>query len=340
MGAFFYASASIILVIASVCSFIFISRYRNYKWFDAPPSEGKFADSKGKKLFYRVKGKGGAVIIVFGAIGSSQAEWWPIQNEIGQNCRMITFDRPGFDWSILEEDDTKTLESISEELKLILKFERIRKPVYLVAYGTGAFYARHYAKSHPEKVSGMLLVNPMPFRYSEWKEAVKNIDECPDLTETAKKRKKLASKGIYRLSSPFKSYKLDKRYKRHIVEHYIRTANYDTMIDELDQVETALKEASASEDFPEIPVRILFPSGESLIRNWVRNGISEYSARQLQRVYEDLSKDIMRISPYTTSTEIVGSGEYIHLSKPEIIIQEIRQMISAKKGKKHKISAV
>jgi pimeloyl-ACP methyl ester carboxylesterase len=333
MAAFIYVAAFVILAGASACSFIFFSRVRNRKWFDSPPSEGKFADSKGKKLYYRVKGQGGAVVVVLGAIGSSQAEWWHIQNEIGQKCRIITYDRPGFDWSRSEETGTKTLDAISEEIKLILKFEKIRKPVYLVAQGTGAFYARHYAINNPDKVLGIILVNPMPFRYHEWKEAVNNIDECPDLTQTAKKRKMLASAGIYRLLLPFKGYKLDKRYRRYITEHYCRNANYDAMIDELEQIEQALNEAAAG-SFPEIPVRILFPSSESLIRNWVRNGISEYSARQLQRIYEDLSKDYIKISPYTTSTEVMGSGEHIHLSKPEIIVQEIREMTSVKKAKK------
>ena len=334
MGIIFCVAAFIVLATASACAFIFISRSINHKWFDSPPSEGKFADSNGKKLFYRVKGQGGAVVVVLGAIGGSQAEWWHIQNEIGQKCRILTFDRPGFDWSKSEEIDVKSFDAVSEEIKLILKFEKVRKPVYLVAYGTGAFYARHYAMSNPDKVLGILLVNPMPFRYAEWKEAVKNIDECPDLTETAKKRKKLASTGIYRLMPPFRGYKLDKRYKRHIIEHYSRTANYDAMINELEQIELALNESAACSSFPEIPVRILFPSSESLIRNWVRSGISEYSARQLQRVYEDLSKDLLKISPCTSSTEVMGSGEYIHLSKPEIVVQEIREMVSAKKRKK------
>lgn len=96
MTFFYYASAFILLVAASVYSFIIFSRSINRKWFDTPPQEGKFADSKGKKIFYRIKGKGGAVVIIINAIGSSQAEWWPIQDEIGKKCRIITFDRPGY----------------------------------------------------------------------------------------------------------------------------------------------------------------------------------------------------------------------------------------------------
>ncbi len=333
MGAFFYAFIAIIIICVFTYLFIFINGYKNIKWYNTPPSEGKFADSNGKKIFYRVKGKGGDVVVVLNAIGSSQAEWWPIQNEIGQKCRMITFDRPGYDWSTSDEE-VKPISSIVDELNIILKFEKIRKPVYLVAHGTGAYYAGYYAKNNPEKVMGILFVNPLPFHYSKWKEAINNIDECPDLEQTATKKRNLASKGIYKLSSPFRGYKLDKRYKRHIIEHYSRTSNYDTMINDLEQLENAMNELNADGKFPEIPVRVLYPSGESLIRNWVRNGINEYSARQLQRVYEDLSKDVIKITPHSTSMEVFGSGEHIHLSKPDIIVEEIRQMINVKKHDK------
>lgn len=337
MTFFYYASAFILLVAASVYSFIIFSRSINRKWFDTPPQEGKFADSKGKKIFYRIKGKGGAVVIIINAIGSSQTEWWPIQDEIGKKCRIITFDRPGYGWS-KSEDNSITPDSIKDEIDLILKFEKIRKSVFIVTNWTGAIYAVHYAKSNPEKVSGILLINPVPLRYAEWKEAVKNIDECPGPAESAIKKKKMAAAGLYRLSSPIKGYNPDKQYKRYIVEHYSRTANYDTMLEEIAQVEAALGEASAGESFPAIPVRILYPSGETVIRQWVKSGISEYSARQLHRVYEEMSKDIMDISPLVSSEEVPGSGEFIHISKPEAIVRELNQLITPKKESKKRIS--
>lgn len=337
MEALFYILAIIIIAFVLVYSFIYINNYKNIRWFSTPSPEGKYADSNGKKIFYRIKGKGGAVVVVMNSLGSSQAEWWPIQNEVGNKCRIITYDSPGYDWST-SEDEAKTINSVSDELKLILKFEKIRKPVYIVAYGTGAFKAKQYVKDNPDKVSGILFINPMPFRYSEWLEAINNIDECPDLIQAAKKKRKLASKGIYRLSSPFKGYKLDKRYKKHIIEHYSRTANYATLINDLEQLENNLNEVNTTEDFPDIPIHVLYPASESLIRDWVRSGINEYSARQLQRVYEDLSKDITKLSSNTVSREVMNSGEFIHLSKPDIIVNEIIQMVSDKKKDKKKSS--
>lgn len=327
------------IVAAFVLSYLYIysSCIKNSRWFKKTSPEGKFADSNGKKINYRVRGKGGAVVVVINAIGSCQAEWWPIQNEIGLRNRMITWDRSGYGWST-SQDEASTASAISEELNIILKFEKIRKPIILVADSTSTFFAMHYATTHPEKVSAVLLINSLPLRYSEWIDTLNNIDECPSLLETAEKKRFNASKGLFRIFSPFKGYKLDRRYKRHIIEHYTRTENYDTMKAEISQLENCLNEIRAAGDFPQIPIKVIYSASESLIRDWVRKGMNEYSARQLGRVQEELSRDILSISPNSTSMEIEGSGEFIHLSKPDIIVSEINNMILENKKKKKGIN--
>lgn len=47
-----------------------------------------------------------------------------------------------------------------------------------------------------------------------------------------------------------------------------------------------------------------------------------------------MTKDIVDISPYTSITEVPGSGESIHISKPEFVVQELKQMITPKKQSK------
>lgn len=77
----------------------------------------------------------------------------------------------------------------------------------------------------------------------------------------------MASKGLYRLMSPFRGYRLDPRYKRHIIEHYSKTENYTTMQNELSQLDKLIAEVESADEFPHIPLRVLFPAGESLIRD-------------------------------------------------------------------------
>jgi len=327
MRGLFYFIAFIILVLFSVYIYILISNIRSVKWFNAPSQEGKFASGDGRKIYYRIKGKSGPVVVIINSIGSSQAEWWTIQNEVAQKCRVITIDRPGYGWSISESANISA-SGYAEILDMILKFEKIKKSIYIVANGTGMLYARYYCATHASRVSGALFTNPFPLSYSEWMDAIKGIDECPDMIETAKKMQYRASKGLYRLMSPFRGYRLDRRYKRHIIEHYSKTEHYNTMQNELSQLDNIIAEIETAGKFPSIPLRVLYPAGESLIRDFVRKGINEYSARQLGRAYQELSADVMTLSQYSSSTEVEGAGEHIHLAKPKIVIEEIINMVS------------
>lgn len=306
--------------------FIFISVQRNIKWFKNASAEGKYADFHGKKIFYRVKGKGEPVVVVLNDIGSSQAEWWPIQNEVAQKFRMITWDRAGYDWSTPEED-LRSCAKICDELDSILKFERIKKPIFLVANGTGTVYARYYAMTHPLNVMGALFISPILLQYSHWLNTINETEECHNVFERTQKKRKYASRGIFRLLPPVMGYKLDRRYKRHIVEHYTKVENYDTIHLELSQIQNNLIEIEKAGAFPPIPLKILYPSNESLIREWIRSGTPEYSSRQLGRLHNELSGDILTLSPKADICEIEGTGEYIHLSKPDIVVKEIFEMV-------------
>jgi pimeloyl-ACP methyl ester carboxylesterase len=333
MRGLFYFIALIIIILLSTYIYILIGNIRSVKWFKEPSDEGKFADFNDKKIYYRVKGKGNAVVVIINSIGSSQAEWWPIQNEIDLKGRIITMDRIGYGWSTSDNDEISPF-NFSDELDTILKFEKVKKPIYIVAHGTGVIYARYYCATHPSKVLGALFINPIPLGYKDWAKAVESIDECPSMLESAKKMQKIASKGIYRILPPFKGYKLDRRYKRHIIEHYSKTENYDTMQTEISQLEKVLDAIDSSDEFPQIPLKILYPAAEPLIRDWVRSGINEYSARQLGRKYQELSRDLLSLSPFSTSMEVEGAGEHIHLGKPDIVIREIKAMISEQKSAK------
>lgn len=321
-----YLLSLTVLAGASIYLFIFINLRKSMKWFESPSSEGKFVDSHGKRIFYRVRGKGEPVAVVIGDIGSSQAEWWPVQNEVGMKYRMITLDRPGYGWSAAQENP-RTAANVSEELDVILKFERIKKPIFLIAQGAGTIYARYYAATHPQNVKGALFIDPMPLRYEYWLSTINDIDDVDNLSEANKKKKLKASKGFFRIFSPFKGYHLDMRYKRYIVEHYCRTENYDTAQIEISQIENVLGEIETAGDFPPIPLKVLYPANESLIRDWVKNGAPEYSARQLGRLHNELSRDILSLSPKSSILEVERSGEFIHLSKPDIVAQEILDLM-------------
>jgi pimeloyl-ACP methyl ester carboxylesterase len=309
--------------------FVLLSKPVNNRWYNNPYPEGKFLKSHQKKLHYRVTGKNEPAIVIITSAGSSQAEWWIIQNSLQLKYKTITWDRSGYGRSDSKKTEP-TNAQIADEIDQILKFERIKKPVFLVAHGTGTIYAKYYAATRPDKVTGCLFVNPVPVNYAHWLDLVKENDDFPTIFETIEKRKNLASRGYYRIFSPIRGYKFSRRYKRAIVEHYTRIENYETAHRELSELLNNTDEINSLKLPLSVPVKILYPADESLVREWIKNGISEYSARQLVRIYQELCMENMDFSLSSSNLEIAGTGEHIHLSKPDIIIREIENMIGKK----------
>jgi len=311
--------------------FIFLSFRINRKWFEKFPGEGKITDINGKKVFMRVKGEGDTIVVI-NATGSSQAEWWPVQDTLGHRYRVITYDRSGYGWSTADEKP-KTVQNICDELDLILNLEGVDKPVYIVSGGTGAIYALYFAMTRPGKTAGVLFINPVPYEYDIWLDNVNYTEDFCNIFETAQRMEKYASKGVYRILNPLRGYKPDKKYKRYIAEHYTRIENYKTIKAELDELVNSAR-LLKNNVFPPVPLRILNTSIEFLIREWVKNGASEYSARQLGRLLETIIKDYMLLSSDTVFVEVTGTGEHIHLSQPEKVAEEISEMINGHNIKK------
>ena len=299
------------------------------KWFKNQPEEGKFIEINEKKIHCRVKGKGDTIVVI-NAIGASQAEWWSIQDELEENFHVITYDRAGYGWSTKDEEP-RTISNICDELDLILTSEEVNKPIYLVTSGTGTFFAQYFAATRPEKVAGVLFINPPPINYELWLKEVNSAEDCPNIFETAQNKSKNVSKGIYRITSPIKGYKPEKKYKRYIIEHYSKHENYKTVQAEFSEFMNNINQLKGL-DFPSIPLRILKTSIEFLIRDWVQNGTSEYSARQLGRYYEEMTKDILSLSPHALLVEVNEAGENIHLNRPKIVVEEISKLIDSKKA--------
>lgn len=315
------------VILLSLVAFMAISRMINRRWLKSPPEEGKFLDSGGKKLFYRAKGKGDPAVIILHNSGSTSMEWWAVQNEI-QHGRVITFERPGYGWSA-NCKPSGLASDISNIIDSLIKFERIKKPVILMAEGMASIYAHHYACTRPHQVAGVVLINPVPVDYKHWNASLAEVEDYRKPEAVAKKRMLLSRYGLFRLLSPYKRQFARYKYGRLIAEFYNFPTVYATSIIEHQMVEKCMDEIRQSGGFPNIPLTVLFSSEEALIREWVRNGTSDYTARNAGRIYRILSMDNLYLSPRSRMVELQSGVDLIHLEDPKAIASHINEMIRA-----------
>lgn len=326
MNPLFFILSGIILAIIAYYSYIFISIHTNLKWYNSLPSVGKITDQDNSHLHIRVEGTDDPTVLVINSIGSSQAEWWTIQDKLKDKCRVITYDRAGYGFS-KESENPRTASNICDELDKLLEQEKVDKPVILVSHGSGVIYARYYAATRPEKVAKALFINPPSLDFKTWLNEANSCEDCPNLFEMTLNKSKNASKGIYRIISPIKGWNpRNNPYKRFIEEHYTSSKNHKNTQGELAEFMTIIGELEQMQ-FPPIPLKIMRSSIEFLIRDWVKNGMSEYSARQLGRLHEKIANDILTLSPDSSVVELDGQGENIHLENPDIVAETISEMV-------------
>jgi pimeloyl-ACP methyl ester carboxylesterase len=312
---------ALLFISALLILFIAYSRRCSRGWLLKPSTEGKFLNCNGTRIYYRVRGKNEPAVIIISDPGSSSAEWWPIQNEISNQARVICYERPGYSWSQNAENGS-TL-SLVQQIDALIKVERIKRPVLLVSSGASTVYARYYAILHPENVGGLLLINPLPLDHKRWMNMLSEFEEYVSPEAVAKKRIKKAGLGTYRLFSPLRGYKLDKRYRKIIVEHYTSAATYQSQLKELSDLQQYQDFMGPKPDFQDTPVWILYSGDEALVRENIRKGMPEYTARQVCRLYRELSRDFSVIADKNRIHEIEGCGGYLHLGMPKVLSDKI-----------------
>jgi pimeloyl-ACP methyl ester carboxylesterase len=119
----------------------------------------QFVEIRGKKQYYINKGDGDPVVVFIAGLGPSMDDFFEIQNKISKTTQTFCYDRAGVGKSESLDND-RSLENISIELKELLEKVGATTPLILVGHSRGGLIARYFANKYPEKVCGMILIDP------------------------------------------------------------------------------------------------------------------------------------------------------------------------------------
>lgn len=119
-----------------------------------------------RRLFMMERGSGlGPSVIFESGIGATSQNWARIQDAVGEFAHTVSYDRMGLGWSspaVSERIPSKVV----EELRAMLQAAGIAPPYLLVGHSFGGLVVRYFAANYPEEVVGALLVDAM--RTDEW----------------------------------------------------------------------------------------------------------------------------------------------------------------------------
>lgn len=137
----------------------------------------KVVTVNGHQVEIATAGTGGAATVVFEAgLGEDWTHWDRVASEVASHARIFAYSRPGYGASgpATTPRDPK---QIVEELRLLLANLGYEPPYILVGHSFGGTYMELFAKSHPDELVGLVLVDTRHRDFLDTCEAAK-LDSC------------------------------------------------------------------------------------------------------------------------------------------------------------------
>ena len=257
------------------------------------PYTSEFVELEGKQIEYQLVGDNTECFVLFEAgMGFDLNTWEDIFAESTKHCKTLRYSRLGQGDS---QDPTKNLsaEQYADMVGAMLDKIGVDKPVIYVAHSYGANIARHFAVRFPEKTRALLLVDPA----TEWeRDILMRLDPSKVESELAA----LKEMGV----------------------GYANRSGKGT-ISEMTDFWKKLP-LPAYPDIADIPVTILVSTQEMPGPDLL------LGSSEAMQVRADMIKQLATQFPRGKYVETNDSGHFIQDDEPELVIENLRELISNK----------
>jgi pimeloyl-ACP methyl ester carboxylesterase len=138
--------------------------------------KSEVVDVDGRSVEVVRAGEGPTTVVFESGLGDGWRKWDTVATDLSEDASVFAYSRPGYGRS----DDMTTPRDpaqIVEELRGLLAAQNVASPYVLVGHSNGGTYMELFAKSHPEEVSGVVLVDPRPKDFLEECER-EDLDMC------------------------------------------------------------------------------------------------------------------------------------------------------------------
>ena len=111
----------------------------------------------------------GPVVVLCGGLGSNWFDWDDCAHILSASHTVVVFDRPGFGLSEpLAEGQTPTVRAEADRILGVLDALGLTGPAVVVGHSIAGFYVEAFARLHPERTAGLLLLDSSVEREPWW----------------------------------------------------------------------------------------------------------------------------------------------------------------------------
>lgn len=293
--------------------------------------------------YYKIAGKLPLRFVVEMGLGACIEEWMPFAEQLveqsasqpGCSGGVLLYERYGINRSPAPEN-TRTPYHIAQELQQLLAQIEHTEKVILIAHSQGGLYAQQYARLFPERVEGILLLDPLSARDYLFKEKLSSkqytqsgVDKSSNLILMKKLVKMKMGWLVKKMmkNAPLFYYFQDfpQKAENVILNSYANITHLDTAYQEyvLAHDKKEIQALENREGFPDIPLTLITHDSEFAIKESMEFGNNPREfAEAVEHMWQDIMKEYLTFSKKSKYIQAKSSGHYIHLSDRETVIEE------------------
>jgi len=301
------------------------------------PPPGRLVRVNNRLMHIHVTGESTPTVLFESGMGASCLSWTLVQPAVAEFSRAVSYDRAGHGWSDLAHEP-RAARQIAQELRALLDVAGVPGPYILVAHSFGGYVSRVFAHLYRDEVAGMVLVDsihpaewesPTPeqmmmvqvgLRYARiaaWLARFGVVRLC--LARVAKGSPRLgraaASAFGARVSSTVERIAGEIRKLPAPIVPIVRgfwsePKNFISLGQHVAALPVSAAQAAAAKSFGDLPLAVV--SGDhhpAPYADWQR-ALAQLSSRGVQLLAGDC-------------------GHWIHLDRPELVTEAIRQVVAA-----------
>ncbi len=303
----------------------------------------QMVDVNGVHMRLDCRGTGSPTVVLEAGAQSSSMVWVRVQDDVAKFTRVCSYDRPGYGWSDPVREELVP-QRVAEMLHDLLAQAGEKPPYLMVAHSMGGVYVRTFTAAYSGEVAGMVLVDT-----SHENQAVQmdqlapvEITESPEYIQAMNTQMTMLQLlpiaepiGLLRafklLDATAASYGFTEQEKAAFLADSYRTGYFAAYLRELDMIEAYFKQGGKPNSLGDIPLIVLSAelTTQRMSEQYPPSMRSKLTTEILQLQVDAMSglqDDLAGLSTRGKHIIVPGTGHFIQLDAPEVVIDAIREV--------------
>jgi pimeloyl-ACP methyl ester carboxylesterase len=317
------------------------------------PPPGKLITVDGHQMHLNCTGAGGSTVVLDAGLGGWSLDWSAVQPKIAQFTRVCSYDRAGLGWSEPGAVPGDAQHAVDELHSLLANSGEVG-PFVLVGHSNGGLRAALYAHAYPQKVAGIVLVDPTPRASDAERVAFLSPSEQAEylaLLQGLKPEPEASGFDFFGLMQALRPFGIPRLLTDTFLEGtpyaYLpadaqpafrlginQPARLATTRAETAQREANMARVRAIPSLGSMPLTVLT---STKFGSFYRDPLpAELSGRLLELIQKTLWEsevDMSRLSANSTIAPVERSGHYIQFDRPDAVVQAVQTMVESLQGR-------